>query len=163
MTSIIALFRGEDHLARSVNRLKEAGFSEDRLQVLNQENAILSLLGCDPKCTVSRYTALGACLGMAAYAIPALLAGLCQCQIFQYGQIYGLGAFAGGILAGAFIGGGLGLFYGVAESEKDSQLYVQGTRRGGRVIVIETQELEAENVKEILEQEKACGVKTLQG
>jgi hypothetical protein len=161
MTSLIALIKGDEPLARLVQRLKEAGFSEDRVRVLNQEKAILRILGCDPRCTVSRYAALGAFLGAAAYAIPALLAGLCQCNLFQFSQVYGIGAFAGGILAGAFIGGGLGVFYGAAEFEKDSQLYVQGTRIGGSVIVIHTYEAEVENVRYILEQEKASGVKTL--
>jgi hypothetical protein len=161
MTSIIALLKGEDHLARSIQRLKEAGFSEDRISVLNQENAIRRLLGCDPTCIVSRYAAFGAFIGTIVYALPALLAGLCQCNLFHYGQVYGIGAFAGGILAGAFIGGGLGIFIGAAEFEKGSHLYVQGTRLGGSVIVIQAYETEAENAMFILESEKASGVKAL--
>jgi hypothetical protein len=163
MASVIALIKGDEHLARLVQRLKEAGFSEDRIRVLNQEKAILRVLDCDPKCTVSRYAALGAFLGVAAYAIPALLAGLCQCNLFHFDQVYGVGTFAGGILSGIFIGGVLGVFYGAAEFEKDSHIFVQGTRIGGSVIVIQTSEAEVENLRYILEQEKASGVKTLSG
>jgi hypothetical protein len=163
MTSIIALLRGEDQLARSIQRLKDAGLAEDRINVLKQENAIRRLLGCDPACTITRYAAWGVFIGIAAYALPALLAGLCQCNLFHFGQLYGIGAFVGGILAGAFVGGGLGIFIGAADFEKDSHLYVRGTQIGGRVIVVQADEEETERVKLILEQEKASGVKTLLG
>jgi hypothetical protein len=161
MRSIIALFRDEDEVARSTQKLKEAGLPDDKISVLTQGSAIRKLLGCEPTCVVTRYALWGASLGIAAYAISALLAGLCQCNLLHFGQAYGIGTFLGGILAGAFVGGGLGCMVGAAEFEKDSHLYVQGARMGGRVIVIQVSEEESDSVKLILQQEKASGVKTL--
>lgn len=159
MVSVIGLFRGEDDVKRSTQRLKEAGLPEDRINIFTQENAILKLLGCEPGCTISKYAGWGAAIGIGIYAVFAVFAGLCQCNLFHFGQAYGLCTFLGGILAGAFVGGALGCLAGAAAFEQDSHLYVQGARMGGRVIAIQASEEEAESVKLILEQEKASGVK----
>jgi len=154
MSSIIGLLRTDDDARRSIQKLKESGFPEDKIGIYTQESAIRKLLGCEPTYSVSRYVVWGASIGIAVYALFALFAGLCQCNLFQFGQGYGIATFLGGILAGAFVGGGLGCLVGAAEFEKDSHLYVQGARIGGRVIV---------NVKHILEQEKVSGVKVIHG
>jgi hypothetical protein len=162
MKSIIGMHRGEGDVARSIQRLKDVGLPEDNISVHTQVNAIQKILGCEPpNCVISRYAAWGASLGIAAYALPATLAGLCQCNLFHYGQAYGIGTFLGGILAGAFVGGGLGFFIGAAEFDKDSNLYVQGARMGGSLIVITVSEENTDRVKLVLEQEKASGVKVL--
>jgi hypothetical protein len=75
--------------------------------------------------------------------------------------VYGIFTVLGVLLAGAIVGGLLGCIVGVAEFEKDSHLYVQGARLGGRVIVVQASEEDAERVKRILEQENASGVKAL--
>lgn len=161
MVSVIGLLRGEDAVKRSTQRLKEAGLPEAGIIIFTQESAIRKLLGCEPICIISRYALWGASIGVAVYAIFALFAGLCQCNLFHFGQAYGIGTFLGGILAGAFVGGGMGCLVGAAEFEKDSQLYVQGARMGDRMIVIKAREEDADRVKLILEQEKALGVKAL--
>lgn len=125
MRSIIGLHRDEADITRSTQRLKEAGLPEDRISIFTQESAIRKLLGCDPICVVSRFAAWGVSIGIAAYVLPALLASLCQCNLFHFEQVYGVGTFLGGILAGAFIGGFLGCLVGAAEFEKDSHLYVR--------------------------------------
>jgi len=161
MRSIIGLLKGESDVTRSTQRLKEAGLPEDRISVFTQENAIRKILGCEPTCVVSRYAVWGASIGIAVYALFALFAGLCQCNLLHFGQAFGFGTFLGGILAGTIVGGGLGALVGAAEFEQDSHLYVQGARMGGRVIVIQASEADADRVKLILEQEKALGVKAL--
>ena len=163
MSSIIGLLRTDDDARRSIQKLKEAGFPEDKIGIYTQESAIRKLLGCEPTYSVSRYVVWGASIGIAVYALFALFAGLCQCNLFQFGQGYGIATFLGGILAGAFVGGGLGCMVGAAEFEKDSHLYVQGARIGGRVIVMNTSDEEVDNVKYILEQEKVSGVKVIHG
>jgi hypothetical protein len=161
MKPIIGLFRREVESSLSVNRLKEAGYAEEEISVLTQESAIRKLLGCEPTCVVSRYAAWGISFGIAIYAIFGMVAGWCQCNLLGFGQVYGFFTVLGVLLAGAIVGGLLGCIVGVAEFEKDSHLYVQGARLGGRVIVVQASEEDAERVKRILEQENASGVKAL--
>jgi hypothetical protein len=161
MKSIIGLFRGEDDPTQSVQRLKEAGLPEGRITIFTQENAIRKFLGCEPTCVVSRYAVWGASIGIAVYALFALFAGLCQCDLFHFDQAHGIATILGGILAGGFVGGALGLLVGAGEFEKDSHLYVQGARMGGSVIVVQASEEDADRLKLVLEQEKVLGVKAL--
>jgi hypothetical protein len=161
MISVIGLFNEEGDAARSIQKLKDAGFSEDRISLITRENAIHKLLGCEPACVMRRYAAWGASIGIAIYATLGIFAGICQCNLLHLDPAYGIGTFLGGTLAGAFVGGALGCLVGAAEYEKDSHLYIQGARMGGRVIAIQADEEDAENVKLILEREKALGVKAL--
>ena len=159
MKSIIGLLNNEGQVTQSTQDLKDVGIPDSCIFVSSEENVIQKLLGCDPICVISRYTGWGIAIGIAIYLPFALLAGMCQCNLMQFGQVYGLGAFLGGVLAGAFVGGGLGCLAGVAEFEQNSHLYVQGARMGSRVIVVQAREEEAQTVKRILIQERAAGVK----
>lgn len=161
MKPIIGLFWREVDTSLAVKKLNEAGVVEDRISVLTQESAIRSLIGCEPTCVVSRYAAWGASFGIVIYGIFGLVAGWCQCNLLGFEQTFGVVAFLGAILAGAFIGGFLGGIVGMAEFEKDSHLYIQGARMGGRLIVVQASEEDAERVRFILEQDKASGVKSL--
>jgi hypothetical protein len=161
MKPIIGLFRREDETSFSVNRLREAGYAEDKVGILTQESTIRELLGCEPTCVVSRYAAWGISLGIVIYAIFGMVAGWCQCNLLGFGQVYGIFTILAVLLAGAIIGAILGSIVGIAEFEKNSHLYVQGARLGGRVIVVQASDEDAERVKRILEQANASGVKAL--
>jgi hypothetical protein len=161
MKSVIGLFCRQVDITSTVYRLKGAGFAEEKITLLTQEKAIRRQLGCEPTCVVSRYAGWGASIGMVVYGIFALFAGLCQCNLFEFDKAIGIGTFLGGIVAGAFVGAGLGSMVGAAEYEKNSHLYVQGARIGGSVIVIQTRDEEGDSVMHILEQEKVSGVKAL--
>jgi hypothetical protein len=50
MISIIGLFNDEDDAARPTRKLKDAGFPEDRISIIAQENAVRRLLGFEPAC-----------------------------------------------------------------------------------------------------------------
>jgi hypothetical protein len=161
MKSVIGMFQREVDISLSIKRLKEAGFSDGNISTLTKESTIRKLLGCEPTSVVSRYIAWGASFGIAIYGIFGLFAGWCQCNLHGFGRAYGIGAFLGAVLVGAFVGGILGSIVGVAEFEKDSHLYIQGARRGGKVIIVQAGEKDTERAKLILEQENASGVKTL--
>ena len=163
MYPVIALFWREVDTTQAVNRLKKAGFVEDKIGVFTQESAIRSLLDCKPSEVVPKYAAWGAFFGIIIYGIFGLVAGWCQCNWFSFEQMYGIGAFLGIILGGVFVGGLLGCIAGIAESEEDSHLYIQGIRMGGNVIVVQANEEDIERAISILEQEKASGVKSLEG
>jgi hypothetical protein len=162
MNAVIGLFRGEAQASRSIGSLREIGLGEGDIRLLSQEDAIRKLLGCAPTCIVPTYAVWGALIGVAIYAIFGLAAARCQCNLLGLRGVFGVGAFIGAVLAGAFVGGFLGFILGFAEFEEDSHLYVQGVRLGGRVIVVQAGEGEAEKVKRLLEGENASGVRTIE-
>jgi len=162
MNSIIALFWYDVDSARSIQRLKEVGFVDDRISTLINESAIWKLLDPEPVGVVTRYATWGAAIEIAIYGIFGALVGWCQCNLLSFGRPYGIVAFLGAILAGAFVGGFLGCFMGVAQREADNHLYIQGTRLGGRVVIVQASEQDVERANLILEQENASGGKVLQ-
>ena len=161
MKSIIGLFRNEVPVYPALERLKEAGVAEEQISLISNPDSVNKLVGCDPVCVIKNYTIMGAAIGMGIYAIFGLVAGLCQCNLMHYGPIYGVGAFLGAVLAGTFVGGIIGVLVGAAEAEKDTQLYVQGIRLGGKMISIQVAEKDAERVKHILALENVTEVKAL--
>jgi hypothetical protein len=161
MKSIIGMLTQESDVMSAVQELREAGFNEGRISILDSETTVRKILNCQPYCAVPKFAFLGTVLGMAAYTTSAILASWCQCNLFGYEGALGTGTFLGGILAGAFIGGVIGIILGAAESEGDTHLYIQRVRMGGKLIAIQVQEEETESVKHILEQVRASGVKAL--
>jgi hypothetical protein len=162
MKSIIGLIRCEAADCPVVERLKEAGIAGERISIISNPNTINALLGCDPGCVIRNYTTWGIAVGTVIYAIFGAAAALCQCNIMKYGQEYGIGAFLGAVLAGAFVGALIGILVGAGEAEKDTHLYLQWIRQGGKVITIRTLEEDTEFVKHTLALENVTGVKALQ-
>lgn len=162
MNSIIGLFRSEAEVDPTIIRLKEAGIAEERISLTSNPKTISKLLGCNPTRMIKNYTILGAAIGIAIYAIFGVVAALCQCNLMQYGQEYGIGAFLGAVLAGTFVGSFIGILVGMGEAEKDTHLYVQGIRLGGKVISVQIPEVDVDHVKHILTMENVLGVKVLQ-
>jgi hypothetical protein len=162
MKSIIGLFCYEAAVDPAVERLKEVGIAGERISVLSNPKTINTLLGCDPACVIKNYTVWGAAIGIGIYAIFGVAAAICQCNLMQYGQEYGIGTFLGALLSGTFVGGFMGILVGAGEAEKDTHLYVQGVRLGGKVISIQVLDEDVEHVKHILSAENVMGVKVLQ-
>jgi hypothetical protein len=162
MQSIIGLLDSTTPVESAVRKIKEAGISEDRIRVLSNPQSINKLFGCDPLCMVGNYAIVGAAISAGIYAIFGLAAAMCQCNLMHYGQGYGIGTLLGALLAGTFVGGVIGMLVGMDEAEKNSHLYVQGARLGGKVIAIQLSEDDIERVKIILVNENALGVKLVE-
>lgn len=161
MKTVIGLIKRGVDPAQPLQKLKETGFAGNQVAVIREEKVVRKLLGCEPACVITRYAAWGAVIGVVIYGVFAAFAAMCQCNLLQYGQAYGIGTFVGGILAGGFVGAALGAMAGAAEYEKDSQFYVQGLRMGDQMIAVEAIEEEIENVKLILKQEKVSGLRAV--
>ena len=161
MKTIIGLILSEATVDPTVERLKEAGLGMERISILSNPKAINKLIGCDPVCVIKNHAVAGIAIGIGIYAIFGAAAALCQCNLLQYGHEYGIGTFLGAVLAGAFVGAFIGILVGVDKAEKDTHLYLQGTRSGGKVISIHVLEEDAERVKRVLAVENVMGVKSL--
>jgi hypothetical protein len=162
MKSIIGLLDNKAAVHSTVERLKEAGIFEDRIDILVNTKTINRILGVDPMRVIQKYAFWGAGIGVATYAVCGLLAAFCECRLMHYGQGYGIFAFLGAVLAGTIIGGFLGIAAGAGEAEEDTHLYIQGVSFGGKVIAVQVADAEAERVQDILTKENTLGLKVLQ-
>jgi hypothetical protein len=161
MDSIVGLIGSESAVVPTVKRLEEAGITAARISITANPQQINQLFGCDPACVIKNYTARGAVIGLGIYAIFGMAAAMCQCNLMEFGQAYGIMAFVGAILAGTFVGGGIGLLVGAGEAEKDTQVYLKGVRLGGKVISVQVMAEEAERVRQILRTQKIMDVQVL--
>jgi hypothetical protein len=139
MSTVIGLFPCNQEVSYQVGQLEEAGFGKDNIRVVTNNSAILNLLGCEPKRVVTKYAIWGALFGIAVYSIFALVAGWCECNLFQFNRIVAFVTILVGTIFGALIGGIMGGITGMAEYEKDSHIYTQGVRMGNRVFVLQTE------------------------
>lgn len=162
MKSIIGLLDNEAAVHPTVERLKEAGIDEERIAILANSKTINRILDVDPMRVIQKHALWGTGIGVATYAVCGLLAAFCECRLMNYGQIYGIFAFLGAVLAGTIIGGFLGIAVGAGEAEKDTHLYIQGVSFGGKVIAVQVAEAEAERVQDVLTKENVLGLKMLQ-
>lgn len=160
MKAIIGLFEDEQAAALAAHRLQLAGIAGEHVQIISNTKLVAKMLGCDLGCVIQNYTAWGAAIGMTIYGIFGLAAALCECGLMQFGREYGIGALIGALLAGALVGGGIGLLVGAGEAEKDTHYYQQGIRMGGKVISVQVSEDEMQRVSRLLELEQALGIKT---
>jgi shikimate kinase len=161
MKKIIGLLPQYKDFETEMQALKKAGFNEAQVMTLSQEKAISQTLNCDPACITTKYMAWGAFLVGTFYTIAAVLAGWCECNLFGYGREIAIEILLAGILVGGFIGAVLGLFVGLANSEADTHLYIQGARTGGQVIVVETDPGDIEKAIRILKQQGLLGVRAI--
>jgi hypothetical protein len=161
MNSIIGLINRDMTVDPTLVQLKEAGIADERISVLSSPNSINRLIGCDSACVIKNYSAWGAAIGIGIYAVFGIVAAVCQCVRMQYGIGYGIGAFIGAVLAGTLVGGVIGVLAGAAEAEKDTHLYLQGVRTGGKVISIQVPNEDVDRVKQILTKGNVLGVKVI--
>lgn len=161
MNSIIGLINRDTTIDPTLVRLKEAGVADERIGVLSSPKSINRLIGGDSAGVIVNYSVWGAAIGIGIYAVFGVAAALCQCVRMEYGIGYGIGTFIGAILAGTLVGGAIGVLAGAAEAEKDTHLYLQGVRTGGKVISIQVPNEDVDRVKQILTKGNVLGVKVI--
>ncbi len=97
--------------------------------------------------------AKGAGIGAGLGGIAGLLVGLGTLLIPGIGPVLAAGplvAVIAGAGAGAVAGGILGALAGAGVKEEDANLFVEGLRRGGTLVVVSSQDLRAEEAANIL-------------
>jgi hypothetical protein len=161
MAAVIGLFRNEVDVSAAIQKLNQAGFPQESIEIQTNPSLIKGLLGCKATKTVTKYAAWGALFGIAVYLIFTLVAGWCECTIFGFGRNLAFIIVLAGLLIGTIIGALMGCLVGVDQYEKDTHLYVQGMRQGGRLIIVQASEADAKRVQSLLEQERISGVRTL--
>lgn len=159
MTHVIGLFSFEVDGDRPVLDLRTRGFHPETIGLKSREQVVMDVLGKASWKIIAIYTGGGAFLGLVIYGVAALFASWCQCNLFYYGQVVQLGTFLGGVLAGVFVGGSLGVFAGVAKLDEVTALYYQGKRIDGKLIDVRVNSDQADHVKDVLQRDGAYDVR----
>ncbi len=165
MSMVIGLLQNEDRIQSSINRLRNAGFTADKIRILTRYNDIQKLFGRNESRIVVKYMVWGALLGIAILHLYGLTMGGYACnQLFGYIPVsFWVCDIVGFTLVGLILGISAGFFVGVSKFEGGADLYTHGVCQGGKLVTVEVDnELTTEEVITILQQENAQGVKAFQ-
>lgn len=159
MKTVIGLVWYDQPVERVMNRLKEAGFPENKVSVLTNKPEVRECLG--GRYIVAKDTGIGAALGIATFGPFGVMAGINGLTLFGYGPAFVAGTIGAGILIGAAFGAFMAYFIGLAAMENITHLYTKGVQLGGSVMVVQTNDEHASEAKAILQQENVLEVKFL--
>lgn len=166
---VLALFGTVEQAEQAVNSLEEAGYKQDEIDLLAQEEAVKSLIE-DPRPETTKESATaGAVGGGAVGGLIGLIAGASTAIIMGVGTVLtggalaaALGITAAGAGIGASYGGLLGALMGWGVSEGDIQHFIEGVRDGKILVAVETERNGSEQAAAIMRDAGATHVSTHQ-
>ncbi|MBD9371795.1 hypothetical protein IB238_03960 [Rhizobium sp. ARZ01] len=153
MRTVTGLFDTYDDARRAVSDLEAAGIPPDDISIVSHR-----AIDGDSETYVAEGLGAGAGLGALAGGTGGLLAGLGLMAIPGIGPVVAAGwlvATAAGTAAGAVAGGAAGGVIGAliksGLSEEDANVYVEGVRRGGTMVVAKVSEMDVAVAEDILD------------
>ena len=158
MKTIVGLYTQPEGATKAMQTLESVGFSKSSVRVLGSVQAIWQHLGCTPGRVMRKDFAMGAALGIAAYSLFGALVAVGQVTM-GFERVAAIGGLFIFMLIGVFVGGMLGLFFGMGDAEQETRLYTSGIRRGGVLVVVRTADEHAQRALDVLRQTEAQGVK----
>lgn len=158
MKTIVGLYERPAGAEKAISVLEQAGFAPASVRVLHSVKAIWQHLGCTSGKLIAMNFALGAALGIALYGFFGVLVAVGE-DTLGMEHTTAIAALLIFMLAGVFVGGLLGVFFGLGSQEQETRLYTAGIRRGGALVVVRTADEHATRALEILRQTDAEGVK----
>ena len=159
MKTVIALFWRDEDVQSSLQRLESAGFARDSVDTPRciSRQRLAGNVG-HPK---ARYTGLGAIIGIVIFGTFGLAAALAGCNLFGYGNTYGIATLMGFVAVGGLVGALLALWIGINALERDTHLYIQGINLGGKLVTVHTADEQITKATEILRDGNGVGVAVL--
>jgi len=158
MSAVTGLFAQSGDLPRGIQKIQEAGFCEEDFLILSNEKAIKIIRSYKPTCVLTKYARWGAFPGIIIFGIPTLISVLCSYDLFGHSCSPGTDAFIAIALVGAGIGAIVGLFICTAEFEKIVESFTLGVQTGGKVMFIQANEKDCDEVQIFLRQAGSVGV-----
>jgi hypothetical protein len=172
MKTVIGLYDRREDARDTIQDLVDAGFSRDRISLATQSERgdEIDLQRSD---RVREYdadketerdrsygtesgegAAIGGTVGAIMGGIGGLLIGLGTIVIPGLGVIAAAGPLAGllaGALAGGVAGGIVGALVGLGIPEEEARVYAEGVRRGGTLVVLQTEDNRVDEAQRIME------------
>ena len=169
METIAGLFLEFENANTAVEKLQASGFGADSVSVVARDTALAERLGGEPTVKdVASRAGIGALSGGVGGGLLGLLVGIGALTIPGIGPVFAagslaasLGLTAGGAGVGAAVGGILGAMTGLSITEEDAQVFAEGVKRGGILVVVQTPEIRADEVRDIFHDADAKDVNTL--
>lgn len=160
--TVIGFFDRREDADRAVRALDEAGFSEDLTSIVAREDVFGEPSKESPE---KSETEKGVVTGSVAGGLAGLLIGIGAVSVPGIGPILASGALAASIGAtaagagvGATIGALLGALVGMGVSEDQAHAYVEGVRRGGVLVLVETYRERADVAETIMKDAEAVDI-----
>lgn len=154
---VVRLFNSEEDADRAVGALKESGFSQEAVERVSLSETMELYEG---KGTTVLETVLSGAFGGSLWgSLIGVLAGISVVQLpgvepIGTTTVLGTGVFIALaiVLIAAFVGGALGLIFGVGISEEDTEMYDQSVRRGQIILKVLVDEAIASKANQIMSQ-----------
>ncbi|WP_236960079.1 general stress protein [Methylobacterium durans] len=169
--TITALFDDYDDAARAVDKLEAEGVPHGDISIVasNEGDRHAGRLASDATARPSAANesdaadgaGTGATLGTVLGGGAGLLAGLGLLAIPGVGPVVAAGwlvATVTGAGVGAATGGFLGALTGAGLSEHEAETYAEGVRRGGTLVTVRAEEVQADRVTAILDRHGSIDV-----
>jgi uncharacterized protein (TIGR02271 family) len=158
--TVIGLFDRMDEARQVVQELIDHGFPRDDISLVSrqdQDGEYVTERGGER----TSGTAIGAGAGAALGGIGGLLVGLGALAIPGIGPVIAAGPLVTalvGVGIGAAAGGLLGALTDLGVPEEEAHYYAEGVRRGGVLLVVDTDDQRADRAAEIMERAGAIDV-----
>jgi hypothetical protein len=156
--TIVGLYGQANEATKAVQTLENTGFSASSVRVLRSVSAMWQHLGCTPGRVMAKDFVLGAAFGIAGYSLFGVLVAVGEVTL-GFESAVAIEALLVFVLLGAFVGGMLGVFFGLGDIEQEARLFSAGIRGGGVLVVVRTSDEHAQRALEVLGQTGAKGTK----
>ncbi|HXV99390.1 MAG TPA: hypothetical protein VEC93_13285, partial [Anaerolineae bacterium] len=168
MKNVAGLFESEATADQAINALQEAGFSKNNFSLVARQNRIVQRVDQaedQEQGMIQADSKLGTAGGAAIGGIAGLLFGVAALAIPGIGPIVAAGSIATALGTatvaagmGAVAGGLLGAITSLGISVEEANMYAEGVKRGGILLVVEADEAHAPIASQIMQQAGAVDV-----
>lgn len=168
--TIVGLFDDFQAAEQVVRDLTNSGFSRDDISLMSRDEARASgTTGMETRTgdvegsNAGKGAAAGAGTGAVVGGLAGLLVGLGALAIPGIGPIIAAGpivATLAGAGVGAVAGGVIGALVGAGVPEDEANMYAEGVRRGGTLVMVRSSDDMAGRAKDIMDHHDAIDIKT---
>lgn len=174
--NVVGLFRNVEAADNAVRKLLRAGFDREDLSLFAREEVLSNYrdyleteVAKDEQVSdVAEGAGAGALAGGVAGGLLGLLAGIGAIVVPGVGPLVAAGSLAvaagltaGGAGLGAAVGGIIGAAASLGLTEEEAQVYAEGVRLGGVLVVVETTEERTESAEAMMREAGALDVNNL--
>lgn len=160
--AVFGIAKTEDQAIRIINRLKEAGFSNNDVSVLLPDRAATRDFAHEQHTKAPEGAVAGAVAGGAMAGVLGWLVGIGSLAIPGVGPLIAAGpimAALSGVAAGGAVGGIAGALVGFGIPEYEAKQYEGKLKSGNILISVHTEDSKARDIaKEIFEREHASDI-----
>jgi uncharacterized membrane protein len=169
MKSIVGLFEKYEDADKAVTALKEAGMKDEGISLLTRKDTYKTDPEGRTKEDASESAAKSAIGGGVTGGLAGLLVGLGSVLVPGLGPVIAggalatlLGTTAVGAGIGAAAGGIVGTLTGLGVDQEEAQLYAEGVKRGGLLVIAQVEEGQAEMADTIMLDSNAIDIRRVE-